>query len=165
MELYKLYCSAVYNSAYRIVGNSFEAEEIMQDSFLKLFEKIERYAHEPQKIEFILRRIAINGAIDVVRRRKNIIESVDTLPDKLLDSSPPPNNEHEEVDLEIEANLEQVHNAIEALPAGYKTVVVLKLIEEISNEEIAKMLSISQATVRSQFLRARKKIVEIINNM
>lgn len=70
LEFYMLFYKGVYNSAYRILGNPQEAEEVMQETFLKVFDRIEDYDGEVSNMERILKRIAINHAIDLYRKRK-----------------------------------------------------------------------------------------------
>ncbi len=151
MQLYKKYSSAVYSSCYRILQNSNEAEEITQDSFIKVFSNIKSYLSCPEKLEYSLRRIATNSAIDVVRRRKQIFEDCDNISDIYITDD----DEFSEI-----PEISEVKDYINSLPEGYKTILTLKLVEDYNNEEIAKELDISTATVRSQFSRAKQKVVE-----
>ena len=68
LKLYKQYAQRLYIACLRIVGNSSEAEEAMQDSFLKIFTRLDQY-HDGQCFEAWMHRIAIHTAIDYVRRQ------------------------------------------------------------------------------------------------
>jgi RNA polymerase sigma-70 factor (ECF subfamily) len=104
-----------------------------------------------------LKRVGINKAIGLLRKRKHLLLDWEA---DLPDNNDPPLDE-----AGFEMQLTQVLYAIEELPIGYKTIVQLYLIEDIPQQEIAKMLGISHNTVRSQYFRARKHIVRLVQKM
>lgn len=155
MELYRLFSRQLYSTCYRMLQNEMEAEEVMQDSFLKVFDNISNYIESSEKLEYSLRRIAINGSIDILRRRKNIFIDIETIPDSSTFDDPP--------DIEQTAKMvQEVKFAIETLPDIYRTIITLKLIEELSYEEIAQELNIKESTIRTQFMRGKEKIRNMI---
>ncbi|MBE9468612.1 MAG: RNA polymerase sigma factor [Bacteroidetes bacterium] len=155
-ELYKLYYKAMYNTCFRIVQNTAEAEDIMQESFLSAFSKIKSYKG---KVSFgaWLKRIVVNKAIDAVRKKKEFIEQID---EKSLSI------ENQNFDIYIdELNKEKVkkiQKAVNQLPDGYRIVLTLFLFEGYDHEEISKILNISNSTSRSQYARAKTKLKKIL---
>lgn len=157
MQLYDLYSQKLYNTALRIVGDKFAAEEIMQDTLIKLFKNPTPYTKEPQKLPYSLKRITINAAIDWLRAKKIQFEDIEKLPNN---HHTPPDNEIE--DIYTEENLAKLNTAIKSLPQGYQTILTLKIMEEMKTEDIAEKLKITPSTVRTQLLRAKQKLKELI---
>lgn len=154
-EIYRLYYKAMYNTSLRIVGDEQEAEDIMQESFFKAFDKILTYKNEVSFGAW-LKRIVVNSSIDAVKKRRLIftqIEEAYTVKDE-------PTNDQVYSDESIQA----LKDAIEKLPEGYKLVLTLNLIEEYDHDEIANMLGITASTSRSQLARAKQKLTEMIRN-
>lgn len=155
MELYHLYAKAMFNIALRIVNNTAEAEEVVQDSFLKAFDKIGTY--DPRYAFGVwLKRIVINGSLDVLKKRKLILVSLDEIR-YAREEDPEPGGERE-MDLDVET----VRTCVARLPDGYRTILLLFLFEDYSHKEIAGLLGISEGTSKSQYSRARKKLMELI---
>ncbi len=155
--LYRKYARGIYNSIHRIVSHTGEAEDILQEAFVIAF----REAASSEKVlnfEAWTRRIAINKSISHLRKRKIVFTDIDTLP---VEADRGYDNEENEL---FESRLEDVRNSIEQLPTGYKTIVSLYLFEGIPQEEIARMLDISHSTVRTQYFRAKKKIISSLKD-
>lgn len=155
MELYDAYFGAVYRSALRVVACPDEAQEVAQDSFLKFFDRLPQYFKGGDLcVVAILRRIAINGAIDVLRRRK--IEFCSLWVDM-------PGEDESQGECQTSSwSVEQLYAAIEQLSDALRTVITLHLIEGLDFAEIAQYLSIDQSTVRSQYTRARQRLIGIM---
>ena len=130
-----------------------EAEEAMQDSFLKIFTRLDQY-HDGQCFEAWMHRIAIHTAIDYVRRQAPDQEE---LSDNLAE--PETDGPDEE---EIQYSVAQIKEATKKLPAGYRIILSLYLFEGYDMEEIASILKIQPPSVRSQYLRAKRKLLDII---
>ena len=156
-EIYKLYYKAMYNSCLRILNNTQEAEDVMQEAFLSAFDKINSYKGEVSFGAW-LKRIVVNKALDFLK--KNKIESL-PLDDKINKIS---EEEETHEGFEVEDNVVEIKKAIEQLPAGYRIVLSLYLIEAYDHEEIGEILNISASTSRSQYNRAKKKLIQIIAN-
>ncbi len=153
-RLYELYVRPLYSACLRIIGNAPEAEEATQDAFMKIFSRIEQY--EGECFEAWARRIAIHTAIDYVRRRTGEL----VIPS---DNLPEPDEEEEEPDEEaIHYSVERIKKAISTLAAGYRVILSLYLFEGYDMEEIASILKIQPASVRSQYLRAKRKLLTMI---
>ncbi|HUW93331.1 MAG TPA: sigma-70 family RNA polymerase sigma factor [Bacteroidales bacterium] len=157
-QVYKLYYKAMYNTSLRIVNDSMEAEDVMQEAFLSAFEKISTY-QGTVSFGAWLKRIVVNRSLDVLGKRKAIFEDIETHTG-LRDDSPDEVSYKED----LESKVEEVKAAIERLPEGYRVILSLYLIEGYDHDEIAEMLNISSSTSRSQLSRAKQKLVSEIKN-
>lgn len=156
-ELYRKYARHIYNSIHRIVSHTAEAEDILQETFLTVFNDVGRLSNVIN-FEAWVKRIAINRSITHIRKKK--IEFTD-----LGFTEIEAEKEYDEGENEIfDTKVEDVRNCIAQLPQGYKTIVNLYLFEQISQEEIATMLGISHNTVRTQYHRAKKKILSSLKD-
>ena len=156
-KLYKLYFRNMYNTSYRILANPLEAEDAMQEAFLSAFEKIDSYSG---KVSFgsWLKRIVVNESLDHLRKRK---AQLVPLTESEIEFLP----EDEGKDMEEEKmKIEAIQSAIEKLPEGYRVVLSLYLLEGYDHEEIAEILTISNSTARSQYARAKRKLIEMVKN-
>ncbi|MXV17120.1 RNA polymerase sigma factor [Hufsiella ginkgonis] len=155
--LYQRYARRVYNSIHRFVSHTAEAEDILQETFITVFREVAQ-SSRIQNFEAWAKRVAINKAISHLRKKKIEFSEIDymEMSDEVFDDA-------EDNEL-MENKLEDIRNSIDNLPQGYKTVVCLYLFENISQEEIAMMLGISHATVRTQYHRARKKILSSLKD-
>jgi RNA polymerase sigma-70 factor (ECF subfamily) len=156
-EIYKLYYKVMYNSCLRILNHTQEAEDVMQEAFLSAFDKIDSYKG---KVSFgaWLKRIVVNKALDYLKKNK-----IDSLPldDKINQLS---EEEDQSETIEVENSVEEIKHAIEQLPSGYRIVLNLYLIEAYDHEEIAEILNIAASSSRSQYNRAKKKLIQILKD-
>ncbi len=152
--LYKLYYKSMYNTALRIVGNQTDAEDIMQESFLNAFRKIQSYEG---KVSFgaWLKKIVINKSLDYLKKQKVRFEEID---ERLPDEEAEPELEARETDMP------RIREAIMHLPEGYRVVFSLYYLEGYDHDEIAAILKISSGSSRSQLLRAKKKLKSYLEN-
>lgn len=146
--LYHKYAKGIFNTIYRMVLHTGEAEDLLQEVFVDVFRNISNYRDYGNFGSWI-KRIAINKTISLLRKRRIVfIESeILELPDEIFDETA------------FDFTVEEVIKAIQLLPVGYRTIVQLYLLENIQQDEIAKLLGISAVTVRTQYHRARKKIL------
>ena len=152
-QIYKLYYKAMYNTSLRIVNDSMEAEDIMQESFLSAFEKIDSYSGTVSFGAW-LKKIVINRSLDTLSRKKAIFEDID-FHIGIRDDSQEDLIRKEEVDIWVE----EVKEAINRLPDGYRIILSLYLLEGYDHDEIAEILKISSSTSRSQLSRAKQKLI------
>lgn len=152
-KIYKLYYRAMYNTSLRIVNDTMEAEDIMQESFLSAFEKIDTYSGTVSFGAW-LKRIVINRSLDALSRRKAIFEDIE-LHVGIRDESSEDIVRKEELDIKVE----EVKEAINRLPDGYRIILSLYLLEGYDHDEIAEILEISSSTSRSQLSRAKQKLI------
>lgn len=154
-QLYELYFKAIYNSCFRIVGNSFSAEDIMHDSFIEAFKNIEQH-NESSTFGAWLKKIAINRSINFLKKEKLIALKIEDY--KELNST-------EEAEQELfDFTISEIKEALTQLPTNYKLVFSLYLIEGYDHEEISSIMNISTSTSRSQLSRAKKQIKILLNH-
>ncbi|TAL63497.1 MAG: sigma-70 family RNA polymerase sigma factor [Bacteroidetes bacterium] len=157
-QIYKLYYKAMYNISLRIVNNPMEAEDIMQESFLSAFEKINTFSGTVSFGAW-LKKIVVNRSIDAIRRdRKVIFEDIDSLPE-----IEPYCYEDEPGKEETTQRIQEVMAVINRLPEECRIVFSLFLLEGYDHDEIGEILSISPTTSRSQFSRARQRLITELN--
>jgi len=154
-ELYQKYSKAMYNTSLRIVNNSGDAEDVLQESFTDAFSSIETFQYK-STFGAWLKKIVINKSINYLRKRKmDFIDMEKTNVHHLPE-------EESSDEKEIQLKVEEVKKAVKALPNGYRTVLSLYLFEGYDQEEIAEILRVSHATVRTQYMRAKQKLVSLI---
>ena len=142
----------MYSICLRMLGNAVEAEDVMQEAFLKAFTKINTYEG---KVSFgaWLKKIVINRSLDELKKQKVKFE-------ELNEKIP----EEENIPLQLsEIQMDQLKNAIQQLPDGYRVVLCLYLLEGYDHEEIAQILGTTNVSSRSQFLRAKLKLRQLLN--
>lgn len=155
-ELYGLYAKAMYNISLRIVNNVDDANDILQEAFIKAFQSIEKFENQAAFGGW-LKRVVINQSIDVVRTKKVNLTSIDNL------SNAEEEDEIEALEENIVYDVESIRESMQELADGYRIVLTLYLFEEYSHKEIGAMLNISEGTSKSQYNRAKKKIVQLIH--
>jgi RNA polymerase sigma factor (sigma-70 family) len=156
-ELYRLYSKAMLNVAFRVVGNIGDAEDVLQESFLDAFNKVKDFRQETT-FGLWLKQIVVHRAINLLRKRK--MELIDMEGEQIENIA----EEETEDDEETIYKAEQVKEAMKLLPDGYRVVISLYLLEGYDHEEIGQILNISENTSRTQFLRAKRKLMEILKN-
>jgi RNA polymerase sigma-70 factor (ECF subfamily) len=141
----------MYNTAWRIVRNDQEAEDVLQDAFISAFQ----YLHTFQGTSTFgawLKRIVVNKALNSVQKKKLEFADQDGMEveDKVEESG-------------VDAlDVERVRRAIDDLPDGYRVILSLYLLEGYDHIEISEILDISVGTSKSQYNRAKKKLREMI---
>ncbi|TNF45859.1 MAG: sigma-70 family RNA polymerase sigma factor [Bacteroidetes bacterium] len=152
-QLYKIYYRPMFSICMRLVNNAAEAEDVMQEAFLNAFTKIESYKGEVSFGAW-LKRIVINRSLDYLKKRKVKFEEINEKTNQLPDYQ-----------MEIkEVNMEVIKDAIQKLPDGYRVVLSLFLIEGYDHEEISEILGISNSNSRTQYLRAKNKLRELLKD-
>lgn len=154
-ELYKLYVDAMYNIGMRMLGNKEDAEDIVQESFISAFKNLHSFNYE-STFGAWLKRIVINRSINYLKKKQIAVVPIEQHEFHLAD-------EIEEEAKSVEIN--KVKKGIEKLPTGYKQIINLYLIEGYDHVEIAEVLDIAASTSKSQYHRAKKKLLEIIKEL
>lgn len=152
-QLYKLYYKSMYSVSLRIVNNEMEAEDVMQEAFLSAFNKMDSYKGEVSFGAW-LKRIVVNRSLDYLKKRKVQFEEVNERTAQITDYQ----METKEIDIIA------IKNAIQKLPDGYRIVLSLYLIEGYDHEEISQVLGITNSASRTQFLRAKNKLRELLKD-
>lgn len=157
-ELYDLYAKPMYNLCYRFMNHHDDAHDILQESFIKIFENIEQLNNKDLLSAWI-KRICTNTAIQALRNKKKLkFDELDDQP-SMINLQEEQEIIHEE---EFEQNIREIQYAIQNLPDRYRIVFTLHVLEDYSHEEISKMLGIVSGTSRSQYLRAKQRLIELI---
>ena len=156
LQLYNQYCDGMYVVAMRFVKDSMEAEDIVQEAFIKAFEKLHQYKAEVTFGAW-LKRIVINKSIDLLKSKKQQMLELDEVHLKVID-----NNYEDEWLVDDAITLDEVKEAIKKLPDKYQYVVMLYLIEGYDHQEIAEILNITGVASRTQLSRGKTKLKELL---
>lgn len=143
----------MYNTALRIVQDEAEAADVLQESFIDAFRRLDNFRQE-STFGLWIKQIVVNKSISALRRRKLELQPLDG--NELA--------EEEQEEDTIALRVENIKNAIARLPDGYRLVLTLYLLEGYDHEEIAHILRISETTSRSQFLRGKRKLMDYLAN-
>ncbi|MGB5355768.1 MAG: RNA polymerase sigma factor [Eudoraea sp.] len=153
-KLYELYVDAMYNVVLRILGNREEAEDILQETFVDAFKNLKKFRYESTFGAWI-KRIAINKSLNHLKTNKIKITPIEDHEYYLAEEKEEP----------IEYDMRKIKIGISKLPHGFKQIFSLYLLEGYSHKEIAEILEISEATSKSQYHRAKKKLIELIKTL
>lgn len=153
-ELYKLYSKAMFNVSMRITNDYAEAEDVLQDAFVSAFKNLNSYKSEASFGSW-LKKIVINASINAIRKRRSDLVPMDErIVGEVADSA----SDEDETEWQVE----KIRRAIQKLPDGYRVVLTLYLLEGYDHAEIGEVLGVSESTSKSQYSRARKKLLEIM---
>jgi len=156
LQLYNQYCDGMFVVANRFVKDTLEAEDIVQEAFIKAFAKLHQYKAEVTFGAW-LKRIVINKCIDLLKSKKQQLLELDEVHLKVVDSS------YEDEWLVDDAiTLDEVKDAISKLSDKYKYVVMMFLIEGYDHQEIAEVLNITEVASRTQLSRGKAKLKELL---
>ena len=153
--LYQKYAKAMYNTSLRIVNNTGDAEDVIQEAFTDAFRSLKDF-HYKSTFGAWLKRIVINKSINYLRKRKMDLIDIE----KTNIGHLPEEQGLDEQDLQMK--VEDIKKAVTLLPNGYRTVLTLYLFEGYDQEEIAEILQVTHATVRTQYMRAKQKLLQHI---
>jgi RNA polymerase sigma-70 factor (ECF subfamily) len=158
-ELVDLYKDKIYHLAYRMLNNKHEAEDAVQETFLRVYTNLHRY-DEQQKFSTWIFRIGTNHCIDRLRKRKHSAYSLDAeMPDGEGNdyySMLPGNEDTPEKQIILSETQMLIRKAIDALPEKYKSVVILRYLQDMSLQEISDVLDMPVTTVKTRVHRGRE---------
>ncbi len=164
-KLVETYQDKVYNLGLKILWNREDAEDVLQETFLKVVDKIDSFREESDIGTWIY-RIATNAALMKLRERRRQrghladlaeVDNHDIKPTRLAPDAPNPFDE-----LLQKESREILEKAIDALPDIYRVVFVLKDIENLSTDEIAQILGLTHEAIYSRLKRARMQLREAV---
>jgi RNA polymerase sigma factor (sigma-70 family) len=155
-ELYQRYERAMYGTCVRILGNSTAAEDVLQESFIEAFKNLGSFEYRTSFGGWI-KQICVNRSINQLKKRK--IDWIDIDSTQVYEH-PEENSVDENA---IQLKVASVKKAIMQLPDGYRAVLNLYLLEGYDHEEIAGILNVAESTTRSQYIRAKQKLLQILN--
>ena len=152
-ELYNRYSPKMLAVCYRFAHNREDAEDMLQEGFIKVFSQIHTFRNQGA-FEGWVRRIIVHTCINNLKKNKKFNESVDLIHATAMQVR------EESVPSIVQAK--QVVECIRVLPIGYRTVLNLYAIEGYSHREIGTMLDIEESTSRSQYTRAKQMLEDIL---
>jgi RNA polymerase sigma-70 factor, ECF subfamily len=162
-DLVRRYDRNVFRIAQHITQNREDAEDVVQDAFLKAYENLDQFQGQSKFYTWLV-RIAVNEALMKLRKRRpermvSLDEEVktedDALPREVADWTPNPEQQYTQAELR-----DILSRTIQGLPPGFRTVFVLRDVEGLSTEETAEALDLSIPAVKSRLLRARLQLRE-----
>ncbi|MEO1257694.1 MAG: sigma-70 family RNA polymerase sigma factor [Bacteroidota bacterium] len=152
--LYRKYVGAMFHTVIRMVGNREDAEDVTQEVFTKVFQRLGSFRGESTLGAWI-KRVTVNTALNFMRKKKRIIFQELNERTNAIDEA--------EIDEAAWANdIRQIHEAIKKLPDGCRMVFNLYMLEGYKHAEVANMLGITESTSKTQFRRAKRLLKEII---
>ncbi len=153
MQLYDLYCDAMFTVALRYVKDSFTAEDVVQDAFIKAFKNIHSYKEEVTFGAW-LKRIVINQSIDYLKKKKLELVSINEETTTLVE------DDNDNWNVASTISYQDIVNCIQQLKEKYRIVLTLFLLEGYDHGEISQILGISEVSSRTHLLRGKKKVQE-----
>jgi len=151
------YQGPVFNLAYRMLGNAVEAEDAVQETFLRMYTKLHTYQPERKLSSWVL-AIASHYCIDRLRRRRGNWLSLDEEPVAMVTPSRTPGPEEQAQRSETR---NEVQRLVEQLEPAYRTPLVLRYWHDLSYAEIAAVMGLTVQAVKSRLHRARKQLFEV----
>lgn len=152
LKLYERYAKAMYNICFRMLNVEADAEDVMQEAFIKAFAKMDAYSGDVTFGAW-LKRIMVNQCIDQLKKKKRL-EFREELPAVA---------EQPTAEQEGKMNVKEVMNALQELPDKYRTVFSLYYLEGYDHDEIAQIIGITSGLSRSQLSRAKSRLREILS--
>lgn len=153
MQLYDMYCDAMYNTTCNFIKDDIIAQDIMQEAFIKAFKKIDSY-NGTASFGAWLKRIIINQSLDWLKKQKLETVNLDEQTISIVDDG--------NWEIENETSLSAIYHCIEQLPNKCKNVVKLYLLEGYDHEEVAQILQITEGSSRSQLSRGKNRLKELL---
>ncbi len=153
-RLYDLYSQAMYNICLRMLNDVEEAQDVLQNSFIDVFTKLNYFKYK-SSVGAWIRRVVVNNCINHLKKRR-------------LELVPLESYHHPEVEEATDAtycdlDVEKVKQGVRQLPDGYRAVLTLYLFEGYDHIEIAEIMNISVSTSKSQYNRAKKRLRELMS--
>ncbi|MBC7570351.1 MAG: RNA polymerase sigma factor [Spirosoma sp.] len=169
-DLYQQYAKAMYNVCLRIINHDAEAEDVLQDAFIDAFGHINSFRGQ-STFGAWLKQIVVNRAINHLRGRRLDLVNLDEQAGMAGSHEDGETGNRFDVadietadDTDVVLEVERVRRVMAQLPEGYRVVLSLYLFEGYDHEEIGQVLGISEVTSRSQYLRGKKRLLELLTN-
>ncbi len=156
MQVYLNYKDMLYNVSFRIVKSKQDAQDTVHDAFIKAFQNISKL-EDNHNLGAWLKRIVINCSLDFLRKKKKLDDLQDSV---ALQEEEEDTDTFEETSLKVAA----VKKAIHALKDKYRIIIILYLIEDYSHREIAEQLGLNESTVRNQYIRGKRLLIQQLQN-
>ena len=154
LAFYDLFSPVLYASAFRLLNNEWEAEEVAQEVLLKVFTENSLLNDTQDEMLRMLRRMTINLSIDHLRRRKVVWEEWnDNLTEQSVEST--------EQTMIRQEDVAQLYTAIAMMSEKDRGILMLSIVEELTTEEISQILGIRPSSVCSQLSRAKQRLIKL----
>jgi RNA polymerase sigma-70 factor (ECF subfamily) len=153
-QLYQMYSRAMFNICLRMMNDRSDAEDMLQESFSEAFRRLDSFRHE-STFGAWLKMIVINKCINEIKRKKTQLEFFD-------DMSPFEDEEDLTDEQETGLSADRVKKALTELPKGSRMIFSLYLLEGYDHQEISEILNISESNSKTQYMRAKQRIKEIL---
>jgi RNA polymerase sigma factor (sigma-70 family) len=153
-QLYKLYSKAMFNICLRMMNDRSDAEDMLQESFSEAFRRLDSFRNE-STFGAWLKMIVVNRCINEIKRKKAKLEFFEDMS---------PFEEEEDFTDQQESGLspDKIRKAMEELPKGSRMIFSLYLLEGYDHQEISQILNISESNSKTQYMRAKQRIKEIL---
>jgi len=155
-QLYKLYSKAMFNICFRMMNDRADAEDMLQEAFSEAFRRLGSFRYE-STFGAWLKMIVINKCINEIKRKKAQLEFFD-------DMSPFEDEEDLTDEQETGLSPEKIRQAMALLPKGSRMIFSLYLLEGYDHQEISEILNISESNSKTQYMRAKQRIKEILKS-
>lgn len=155
-KLYSQYAKAMLNVAYRMVNDRDEAQDILQVAFVKIFKQLHSFKFESTLGAWI-KRIVVNTGLNHLKKKNRQLEIEKQLGEERVEYL------STEEDAEPPYSMEQIRSAIHSLPEGYRVVFSLYAVEGYDHSEIADIVGCTESNSKSQYLRAKRKLKDILS--
>ena len=152
-ELYRLYSPLIYGICLRYTKNKEEAEDLMQECFIKILNKINDFQFKGS-FEGWIKKLTVNYTINYIKSNKKSFFN-----DEILHDIP---DEKYNCDVISEMTAKEIIELINSMPTGYRTVFNMYAVEGYKHAEIAEMLNISETTSKTQFMKAKAFLMKLI---
>lgn len=157
-KLYSLYSKAMFNICLRMLNTREMAEDVLQESFSDAFKKLETFRFD-STFGAWLKQIVVNKCINELNKKHTSTEFIEEIGnydvhDETVNS--------EEIEYELAMSVQNVKMAMQSLPDGSRTIFSLYLFEGYDHVEIAQIMNITESTSKSQYMRARQKVKELL---
>ena len=153
-QLYQMYARAMFNICYRFMNDREEAEDMLQESFTEAFRRLDSFRFE-STFGAWLKRIVVNHCINEIKRKKAKLEFFE-------DMSPFEEEEDRPDEYDTGLSVEKIKKAMQDLPKGSRLIFSLYLLEGYDHQEISEILKISESNSKTQYMRAKQRIKEIL---
>jgi RNA polymerase sigma-70 factor (ECF subfamily) len=167
-ELVNRYEKKIYRLGLNLTGNPEDAEDVLQEAFLKAFEHLPEFREDARFYTWLV-RIAINEALMKLRKRRSdksvpiedaVGEEGEIIPREFTDWKPNPEQLYAQGEMET-----ILQNAAQGLPPGFRTVFLLRDVEGLSTEETAQLLNLTEGAVKARLFRARLQLREELSKV
>lgn len=153
MQLYRQYCEAMYCVAMRFLKNEDDAEDVLQEAFIKAFQKLDQFSGEVTFGAW-LKRIVINKCIDFIKSKKMQYVELKESAIRIADD--------EDWAVESGLSLASIQAAMDTLPDKYRYVLRMYLVEGLDHEEISAVLGLTETACRTRLMRGRGMLKDLL---